>query len=59
MELNPYQQQVIKDLSLFLEHTTQHVAIEGKTQESKVKYYNLDMIISLGYRVNNSSQATY
>jgi hypothetical protein len=40
-----------------LEHTTQHGAIEGKTQETKVKYYNLDAIISVGYRVN-SSQAT-
>jgi hypothetical protein len=40
-----------------LEHTTQHGALEGKTQESSVKYYNLDAIISVGYRVN-SSQAT-
>ena len=38
-------------------HTTQHGAIEGKTQEIKVKYYNLDVIISVGYRVN-SLQAT-
>ncbi|MBI3194272.1 MAG: virulence RhuM family protein, partial [Ignavibacteriae bacterium] len=37
--------------------TTQHGAIEGKTQETKVKYYNLDAIISVGYRVN-SSRAT-
>ncbi len=27
-------------------HTTQHGAIEGKTQEKEVKYYNLDVIIS-------------
>jgi len=40
-----------------LEHATQHGAIAGKTQESKVKFYNLDAIISVGYRVN-SSQAT-
>lgn len=40
-----------------LEHTTQHGAIRGKTQETKTKYYNLDAIISVGYRVN-SSQAT-
>lgn len=40
-----------------LEQTTQHGAIEGKTQESKVKYYNLDAIISVGYRVN-STRAT-
>ena len=44
-------------VSSILEHTTQHGAIGGKTQETKVKYYNLDAIISVGYRVN-SSQAT-
>ena len=44
-------------VSSILEHTTQHGAIKGKTQETKVKYYNLDAIISVGYRVN-SSQAT-
>ena len=40
-----------------LEHTTEHGAIAGKTQTSKVKYYNLDAVISVGYRVN-SAQAT-
>ena len=44
-------------VSSILEHTTQHGAIAGKTQDLKVKYYNLDAIISVGYRVN-SSQAT-
>ena len=44
-------------VSSILEHTTQYGAIEGKTQETKVKYYNLDAIISVGYRVN-STQAT-
>ena len=38
-------------------HTTQHGAIEGKTQEKDVKYYNLDVIISVGYRVK-SQQGT-
>ncbi|MEO6135026.1 MAG: virulence RhuM family protein [Ginsengibacter sp.] len=38
-------------------HTTQHGAIEGKTQENVVKYYNLDVIISVGYRVK-SAQGT-
>ncbi|MGX7025719.1 RhuM family protein [Vagococcus hydrophili] len=38
-------------------HTTQHGAIAGKTQTSKVKYYNLDAIISIGYQVN-SQKAT-
>jgi hypothetical protein len=37
--------------------TTPHGAIEGKTQEKGVKHYNLDVIISVGYRVN-STQAT-
>jgi len=40
-----------------LEHTTQHGAIKGKTQTNKSKYYNLDAIISVGYRVN-STRAT-
>jgi len=34
-------------------HTTQHGAIEGKVQEKSVKYYNLDLIISVGYRVKS------
>ena len=40
-----------------LELTTQHGAIAGKMQTKPVKYYNLDAIISVGYRVN-SKQAT-
>ncbi len=40
-----------------LEHTTEHGAIAGKTQTQQVKYYNLDAVISVGYRVN-STQAT-
>ena len=34
-------------------HTTQHGAIKGKTQTKKTKYYNLDVIISVGYRVKS------
>ena len=34
-------------------HTIQHGAIEGKTQETTTKYYNLDVIIFVGYRVKS------
>lgn len=44
-------------VSSILEHTTLHGAIEGKTQTKQVKYYNLDVIIAVGYRVN-SKKAT-
>ena len=33
--------------------TTQHGAIEGKTQSRNVAHYNLDMVIALGYRVQS------
>jgi hypothetical protein len=35
--------------------TTKHGAIEGKTQTKDVKYYNLDMIIALGFRVRSNT----
>lgn len=34
--------------------TTQHGAMKDKTQTHMVDYYNLDMIISVGYRVKSS-----
>ena len=34
--------------------TTRHGAIDGKTQTHIVDYYNLDMIISIGYRVKST-----
>ena len=37
--------------------TTQHGAIQGKSQTHEVNCYNLDMIIAIGYRVK-SSQGT-
>ena len=40
-----------------MELTTKHGAIKGKTQTNSVTFYNLDAIISVGYRVN-SIQAT-
>jgi len=46
-----------KVVSSILEHTTKHGALKEKTQTKKVKFYNLDAIISVGYRVN-SKRAT-
>lgn len=40
-----------------METTTPHGALTGKTQTKEVAYYNLDAIISVGYRVN-SQKAT-
>lgn len=37
------------------ENTTEHGAIQGKTQTHMVEYYNLDMIISVGYRVKSNN----
>lgn len=36
-----------------LESTTQHGAMAGKTQTSTIKYYNLNAILAVGYRVNS------
>ncbi len=44
-------------VSSILEHTTQHGAIDGKTQTKETEYYNIDAIIAVGYRVN-SKRAT-
>ena len=35
-------------------HTTRHGAIKGRTQTQEVECYNLDVIISVGYRVKSS-----
>ncbi len=40
-----------------MEITTKHGAVSGKEQSKEVNFYNLDMIISIGYRVN-SKEAT-
>lgn len=36
-----------------METTTPHGAIQGKTQTNDTNFYNLDAIISVGYRVNS------
>jgi len=40
-----------------MEHTTKHGAMSSRTQKRTLKIYNLDAIISIGYRVN-SKRAT-
>ncbi|AXX92184.1 cell filamentation protein Fic [Malaciobacter molluscorum LMG 25693] len=35
--------------------TTKHGAIEGKTQSKDVNFYNLDMIIALGFKVRSNT----
>lgn len=39
--------------------TTKHGAIEGKKQTHMVDYYNLDMIISVGYRVKSKNGVAF
>ena len=34
-------------------NTTQHGAMEGKTQTHEVEYFNLEMVSSVGYRVKS------
>ena len=34
-------------------HTTRHGAMDGKTQTQELVFYNLDVIISVGYRVKS------
>lgn len=53
-EAGELQEEVVVSI---LETTTQHGAIEGKSQAQQTRFYNLDAIISVGYRVN-SSKAT-
>lgn len=42
-----------------METTTHHGAIQGKTQTSSTNYYNLDAIISVGYRVNSKKATNF
>ncbi|MEG1469339.1 MAG: virulence RhuM family protein [Anaerovoracaceae bacterium] len=42
-----------------LETTTEHGAIKGKTQTNLTKFYNLDAIISVGYRVNSRKATNF
>jgi hypothetical protein len=46
-------------VSSILEHTTVHGAIKGKKQKVKVKYYNIDVVLSVGYRVNSGRASQF
>ncbi len=40
-------------------HTTTHGAIKGKTQTRDIEYYNLDIILAIGYRTNSSKAISF
>ena len=42
-----------------MEITTKHGAISGKTQAKATKFYDLDMIIAVGYRVNSKAATKF
>jgi len=42
-----------------MEHTTQHGAISEKMQTRQIKIYNLDAILSVGYRVNSMNATLF
>ena len=46
-----------REVCAFFAHTTKHGSIKGKTQIKQVEHFNLDVIISVGYRVK-SKQGT-
>ena len=48
-----------KQVVAFFATTTKHGAIERKIQEYQVAFYNLDMIISVGYRVHSYSSVQF
>ncbi len=48
-----------KVVSAKIAHTTPHGAIPGKTQERTSRFYNLDAIIAVGYRVNTKKATSF
>ena len=47
------QELIKKEVCAKFAHTTSHGALTNRTQTRELDYYNLDMIISVGYRVNS------
>lgn len=43
-----------KVVRAYFAHTTQHGSIEGKTQTRTLDFYNLDIILAVGYRTHSS-----
>ena len=50
---------VESEVSYKMEHTTRHGAIEEKMQTGLGELYNLDAIISVGYRVNSVNATVF
>lgn len=48
-----------KVVSNFQLQTTKHGAIDGKTQTKEVRFYNLDMVLAIGYRVRSARGAQF
>ena len=48
-----------KVVSAEIAHTTPHGAMPGRTQEQTPKFYNLDAIIAVGYRVNSKKATAF
>ncbi len=42
-----------------MEITTDHGALEGRTQSRQVNFYNLDAIIAVGYRINSKRATSF
>jgi len=40
-------------------HTTEHGAISNKTQTRELDYYNLDIILAIGYRTNSTKAISF
>ena len=51
LEVNLKDEMVVANFATTIKHGT----IEGKTQTNLVDYYNLDIIISVGYRVKSKN----